>query len=314
MWALDQAGLDDGSDLAIGVARLRAGIAAAQGSDTPPDRALLASESHMADALAAGPLQHGASLYLTQSGELEASVLKEFTALGIREVWLLGGPDALAPAVETALQDAGIRTRRIAGRDRIETAAAIADVVAETVPTATTQRYVARAFGESGHEDRAWADALALGALAASTQTPVLLTDTDALSPATQEALAGVSDVTVIGGHQAVSAAVAAQIDALTVGKSTRVGGASRSLTAAAVRTQFARPDRVIVIDGQAAHAWQLGFVVAGLSADMHAPVVLTNGAEVPAETQRILKQVANHEVVCIGSAETCAAVTAHTK
>ena len=68
------------------------------------------------------------------------------------------------------------------------------------------------------------------------------------------------------------------------------------------------------MIDGQAAHAWQLGFVVAGLSADMHAPVVLTNGAEVPAETQRVLKQVANHEVVCIGSAATCAAVTAHTK
>lgn len=319
VWSPPSVAESDGSELAMAIAHLRKEAAKANASTAPTEartskRALLASERHVADALASGPLQAYASLYFTQPDALEANVLKELQAEGIDEVWILGGTKAIAPAVEDALVKAGIKTRRLAGVDRTETARVIAEMMEAEGLSNTDHRYLARAFGTPGHEDQAWADSLALGALAAKQQTPVLLTATDSLSPAVEAQIKGGRVVSIVGGDKAISSAVEAKVTAITGQTVTRVAGATRAQTAVAVHNRFKDPKKVIVIDGQAANSWQLGFSLAGLSTDLEAPIVLTNGETVPPETQAVLKHISTHQIMCLGSAKMCSAVLSYAK
>lgn len=313
-WVLGDHDLSQGSDISIGVARLREELrkAGLNGGKRGGSRiALLASEERMADALASGPLQQHAPLFLNASAMLEPAVLAEMDQEEIGEVWLLGGPEALAPNVEQALQDAGIRTRRIAGNDRIETAVEIAKAAPELGLPVQGERYLARAFGDNGVESRSWADSLAIGALAAKRGVPVLLTDTKELSKATGAALAPGMSVSLVGGPEAVAPVVAEQVSATTNLSTGRFGGPSRVETADAVRAQFDNAKRIIVIDGQRAEAWQAGFVVAGLASDINAPVMLAMGNDLPEVTKAAISQVGAANVVCIANEAVCANVKA---
>lgn len=308
-WALDHLNPEDGSDIAIGAVRMRA--AARQGNPgvAAPTIALLASETRMADALASGPLQSVAPLFLTQSDHLEPAVTRELRRQGIQTVWLLGGHTALAPEVETALQREGFNTRRLAGPTRIDTAIAIARQAAAQGVITTGQHYVARAFGDQGNETRAWADALALGALAAHRKTPILLTESARLSSAVQTFVKPGDHSTVIGGSAAVSDAVLTQLQARIGQPIARLAGRTRAQTATALISHYRQPKQVVVIDGQHAHAWQAGFALSGLAGELNAPILLTMGAVIPEETKAVLARTAATDVLCVGQSQVCAAV-----
>ena len=158
-WVLPALSDSAGSELSAGVNRLREAFAEDQvaPSSTKRSIALLANETKMADALASGVLQRDAALYLTNPDSLEPFVLSEFKAKGIKEVWLLGGPQALSPAIEQSLQAQGITTRRIAGSDRTQTAVEIAKAHQARSTQAAPHRFVARAYGDGGDETRSWA-------------------------------------------------------------------------------------------------------------------------------------------------------------
>lgn len=308
-WALDQAKPNDGSTIAIGAVRMRAAARQGVAGAPAPTVALLASEERMADALASGPLQGIAPLFLTQTDQLEPAVARELRRQGIHEVLLLGGPSALAPAVETALQREGFNTRRLAGPTRIDTAIAITNHAAAQGITPTGRHFVARAFGDQTSETRAWADALALGALAAHRRTPILLTESERLSPAVQAFVQPGDQATLIGGSAAVSDEVLTQLQARIGQPVARLAGRTRAQTAAALISQYQAPKRVVVIDGQHTHAWQAGFALAGLAGDLNAPIVLTMGEVIPDETKAVLANTSAKDVVCVGQAQVCAAV-----
>lgn len=320
VWKLSPSEVGDGSDISVGVNRLREAFKTMESTEgkaslmpTPAAKgalALLASEITMADALASGVLQKDAPLYLTDPAELEPTVLQELQRQKINEVWLLGGEKALQPKIVQTLEAAGIKTRRIAGADRTQTAVAIAKAKAELHPELPKTRFVARAFGDGEDETRSWADALALGGLAAHSQTPILLTATSTLSQGLDEQLAKGTPTTLIGGPAAISEQVQEQIKALTTTLPDRVAGVNRADTAGQIAKQFATAKRAIVIDGQGKNAWQLGFSLAGLSADLSAPILLTLGTKVPQETQQVLKDLSLDNVICMGEVEVCEAVT----
>src|SRR5205823_5349567 len=115
--------------------------------------------------------------------------------LKARTVYVLGGTGAISPAVETQLRNSGLTVRRIAGPDRLATAAAAADAVS---PEATSALLV-RAFGPG---TAAFADALGGGALAASSNRPILFSETGSLSAATKSYLQShpITSVTLVGG------------------------------------------------------------------------------------------------------------------
>lgn len=190
---------------------------------------VLARADAYADALAGGPLAAtlDAPVLLTGSGDLDAAAGEEITRLGATHAVLLGGVAALSEAVETGLHLLGVHEiERIAGANRFATAAAIAARVGGT------GAYLAE--GANADPARGWPDALAVSPLAAFERRPVLLTAGVGLPADTAAALAqlGTTDLTIVGGHAAVPAAVEAQAAGL-VARVDRVAGASRYDTAA---------------------------------------------------------------------------------
>lgn len=169
--------------------------------------AIVASGLGFADALAGAPLAAQASfpILLTAPGALPGAASDALDALGIRQVLLLGGPQAVSPAVEAAISAKGIAVRRIGGADRQETARLVADLAVDTLGWPGTHANVAR----GDH----FADALAGGWHAGVERGPILLTASPAaLGPHADAWLrsrsATVATIDVLGGTVAVSDAV----------------------------------------------------------------------------------------------------------
>ena len=202
---------------------------------------VLARADDYADALGAGPLAAllDAPLLLTDADSLDPAVAAEVTRLGADAAVLAGGTAALSAQVEQDLLAAGVQTRRIAGADRFDTAALMADEIVAAGGDGSRAYLV-----EGAHADpaRGWPDAVRAGALAARLGRPILLATHDQIPAATLDALArlGTTAVTVVGGEAAIpwrTLAMAADPDRDGVGQVAldRIAGASRYETSALV-------------------------------------------------------------------------------
>lgn len=191
--------------------------------------AVLAAAGDFPDALAGGPLaaRLGAPLLLTGPDELAAATRDALRDLGVSQVTLLGGPEAISPELEQQLAADGLSVRRVAGDGRLHTAAAIAQVMGAT----HTRVFLVSAFG--------FADALAAGAPGGLFGMPILLTTRDALPGPTRVALqaAAPEEVVLVGGEAVVGPEVADAVRQ-ALGEDTpvtRLAGADRYATARAV-------------------------------------------------------------------------------
>lgn len=209
----------------------RVATAVALSGEAFPDgapAAVLATASGYADALAAAALagRLEGPVLLTPPADLPDVVLDELARLGVEEVVLMGGPAALSRRAEsTAASVETVETvRRIAGDTRFETAAAAAEEVGGN------RAFLARGAGPA--DQAPWADALAVGAWAATQGIPVLLTEADVLPEETAAALDGRAEVIVVGGTAAVSEDVAQAVTAHAAAVR-RIGGSSRLVTSA---------------------------------------------------------------------------------
>ena len=264
-------------------------------ADGATDMALLGRDDLFADSLASGVAQGAldAPLLLTAPDALDPRTLAELQRLGVGTVLILGGDAAISPAVDQALQAAGLTTERVFGPTRIETAVAVAQ---RTFPV-VTQAVVARAYGGEDDPTQAFADTLATGAFSAATAVPVLYSDTDALAPTTRAFLesSDVEFVTIAGGTAAVSEAVEEEIrgileDKGATGDVTRLAGATRAGTAVAMAEGRGIPaaeaaDRVLLVEGRDPNAWAPGFAAAAQAGGGGAPLVLAENDSVPPET-----------------------------
>lgn len=179
--------------------------ASVAGWPTGADTVLVASGDGWPDSLAAAPLSGAldAPVLLTSSSQLVPSVAGEISRLSPERVILLGGENALSPTVATAAAGAAsIETSavtRIAGRDRYQTAALIAETVGADAGT------VMVVSGE------AYPDAVSASAYAAINSAPILLTRTRSLSDEVSSFLAAhsqeVTRAVVVGGPVVVSQA-----------------------------------------------------------------------------------------------------------
>jgi cell wall-associated protease len=160
---------------------------------------VLARFDNYVDALAAAPLaaKLGGPVLLTPSNALDARVEGEIRRLGATDAVLAGGTTALSSALESHLQSIGIRTDRAAGQSRYETAWRLGQRIGGGGTV-----YVVAASG--------FADAVAVSGLAASTGSPILLTDKDQIPGPTASAISDLhpTRVVVVGGPAVVSDAV----------------------------------------------------------------------------------------------------------
>jgi hypothetical protein len=182
--------------------RIETAIATSQDFFTENDAlaVVLARADQFADALAGTPLAVAkfGPLLLQPPGPLDQRVSAEIDRVLDEngEVHILGGPAALDPSLDAALQAKGYDVFRHAGNDRYETAVAIADAVSLTPSS------IMLTTGTN------FPDALAAGAAAAIRDGVVLLTAGTTMAPATaayRTAHSGV-DTYAIGGPAATAA------------------------------------------------------------------------------------------------------------
>jgi hypothetical protein len=167
---------------------------------------VLSRSDSFADALAGTPLAvaKNGPLLLTPPGGLDPGVQTEIQrALPPGSpVYLLGGSNALTPAIDTQLQSLGYTVVRYAGADRYHTATIIADQGLNNPPA------VLEATGLG------FADALAAGAAAANAHAAILLTADSAMPTATSTYLANHPGISrwAIGGPAAAADPAASPI------------------------------------------------------------------------------------------------------
>jgi N-acetylmuramoyl-L-alanine amidase len=195
-----------------------------------------------------------------------------------------------------------LAVRRLAGADRIATAAAVSQDLYPTAGTATGA-VLARAD--------TFADALAGAALAAHANGPVLLTDHDHLSAAAEAELRRAvlpgSVVYLLGGTDALADAVAAQVtnDGYL---SRRIAGADRAATAAAAGDQLDAPTTAIVANGSS-FADAVG--ASSPSAAKQLPVLLVNRDAVPGATTDFVRRHALTRLYLVGGTAAVSDATA---
>jgi hypothetical protein len=153
--------------------------------------------------------------------------------LGIKQVTIVGGPAAVDPSEDTALQSDGINAARIQGGNRDATAALVAQATGTFVGTYGTQGSTALLAADDAIH---YVDALSAGPLSWFAHLPILLTPTGTLAPETQTALTSLNihHVVILGGSAAVSDAVEAQITGMGL-TTERLAGGTRQQTAIAI-------------------------------------------------------------------------------
>jgi putative cell wall-binding protein len=132
--------------------------------------AIVASGANFADALSGGPIAYaqGFPVLLTPPDALGPDAHQGFRQLGIQRVLLLGGTGAVSQNVEDQIKSLSINVNRIAGDDRTDTAAKLADFAINNLGFSNT--HVNLANGATG------VDALAAGPHAGAERSPILLT------------------------------------------------------------------------------------------------------------------------------------------
>jgi putative cell wall-binding protein len=244
------------------------------------------------DALAAGPAaaQRRAPLLLVAPDEVPPATAAELERLSPARILLLGGPASVAISVEVALRRHAPDVVRLAGDTRYDTAAAVS---ANSFPEGAQTAYVA-----SGVD---FADALS-GAVAAGVhRAPLLLVEPGAVPHATHEELARLrpGSITVLGGHDAVSAEVEAQLAAYAPSV-TRWSGPDRHATAVAVSSAtFAPPTRTVFL--AAGSSFPDALSAGPVAALSPGPVLLVPPDCVPQAVDAEIERLAPERLVVLG-------------
>ncbi|WP_377887467.1 cell wall-binding repeat-containing protein [Alkalihalobacillus sp. R86527] len=199
-----------------------------------PDNVVLTTGANYADALAGAPLAYHleAPILLTMKDKLPNATEGELNFLEAKKVTIVGGTGVVSTDVEDYLkEELGLEVNRISGKDRYETAAAVAAELPET-DTAVV------AYGKN------FPDALSVASEAARNGMPILLTDTNHVPEATKKALQNYEKSYVVGGTGVISENVFKN----ELPEPTRLSGNDRYATSVAIANEFQNDKNFAVV------------------------------------------------------------------
>ncbi|MEE0248476.1 cell wall-binding repeat-containing protein [Peptacetobacter hiranonis] len=190
---------------------------------------ILVNDSAIPDALTATPLAYAknAPILLTAKGGLTKATANEIKRLGAKDVIMIGGDAVLPTKIENELKALNVKTDRVKGSTREETALAIA----KRLDGIKDISEIAVVNGTTG-----LADAVSVAAAAAEKGMPILLANPKSGLSAVEKFINSESIKTsfVIGGDEAVSDEAIAKLP----GKQ-RIEGSDRNDTNAKVIEKF---------------------------------------------------------------------------
>ncbi|WP_270180334.1 cell wall-binding repeat-containing protein [Alkalihalobacillus sp. CinArs1] len=223
------------------------------------ENVVLATGSDFPDALAGAPLAYmmDAPILLTGKTTLPAITETTLELLETTNVTIIGGKGVISQSIEDYLTDElGIEVNRISGKDRYETAAAIAK---ELPPSDTA----VVAYGKN------FPDALAMAPVAAQNWMPILLTEKDSIPAATSSALKNYKSSFVVGGTGVISSKVYDRLP-----DPERIKGKDRYATSLAIAKRFDLDNQFVNIATGASFADALTGSV--FAANLNEPLLLT--------------------------------------
>jgi putative cell wall-binding protein len=198
------------------------------------ETAVIARQRAFPDALAGSSLAGlaNAPVLLTDREMLSDPTASALEELGVSNVILLGGEQAIAPTVAAELEANGYNTSRRSGdlgEGRAGTAATIAREVNGNIGTLNGERVV---FVANGGQ---FPDALVAGPVAFANRNPIVLASQEGLPDPTAEALSAIAPdrAILLGGDAVLSEQVVNEINALGI-PTGRLAGRDRTDTAAA--------------------------------------------------------------------------------
>lgn len=210
--------------------------------------AFLAGATAFPDALAASypAAIYSSPILLTPKERLHEATREELLRLQVDRVDILGDTTVVSNAVQDELASLGIESNRLAGETRYETS-----LQANAVGGGENVGGPALVATGTG-----FADALAVGPLAAGLYWPIVLTTPDELHPAARESFGyGYNEAILVGGTAAIADRVGEQIEQICrsaqdpdrpdaqncVKVIGRIGGADRTQTAALFADELVR-------------------------------------------------------------------------
>ena len=235
------------------------------------DTVILASGKNNADALVSASFAnaHKAPILLTNKDITDESVLNEISRLKAKNIIIVGGSSSVSYKVEGEMRKKGYSVRRLAGNNRYETSAMIAQEVKDITK-------VSKAILINGSKE---ADALTVSGLATSQGLPVIMTRSGELEGNARAKFNGwnLDQVYVVGGTNSISDSVVNQVRAKT---KTRLSGQDRFKTALAIADEsYPSTKKVMFANGyNSIDALSAGAVTA--RAKM--PILLVNRTSIP--------------------------------
>jgi len=255
--------------------------------------AYIATGANFPDALAGSAASGGMGpILLVMRDSIPGATLNELRRLKPKHIVVLGGEGVVSMTVKVKLSAYG-KTTRQAGSDRYATAAEIS--AAHFDPGAPV------AYVATGAD---FPDALTGGPSAAELGGPILLTQKDKLPSATIGELRRLKpkSIVVLGGTGVVSAAVAKALRGHTSGKVSRLAGAHRYSTGAAIsKAAFDPGVAVVYVATGADFPDALAGGAAGGLRD--GPVLLVSGSTIPEATMAELTRLKPKKVIVLGGA-----------
>ncbi len=164
--------------------------------------AVIVNGENFPDALSAAPLakKYNAPLFLTFPTNIDFTITNEFDRLGVKKVFIIGGPAVVSTLVEDSLKSKGISYERIYGADRYLTSIEVANKIG-------TSNGVVVTTGDD------FADALSVAPVAGKLQMPILLAQQDVLDSIQKKFISDntISKTYVLGGTDIISDNVASK-------------------------------------------------------------------------------------------------------
>lgn len=193
------------------------------------NRIVLVSGESFQDALSASSLTLSSGpVLLTNKDFLPEVVKDEILRLEPENIYILGGSNTISNETEGEVKKLGFETERIAGVDRYETSALVAEKTGKTG--------LMLASGES------FADALPASSVAAITKSNILLTQKDSLHTATKDFIESIKesdDLNVAGGNSTISDNIVKEVEDIYGVKAKRLFASNRYGTSVSIANYY---------------------------------------------------------------------------
>ena len=213
---------------------------------------------------------------------------------------LVGGESVLSSSLVKELEDMGFYVKRFGGSNREATSLAVAKEIVDTTKN-TNDAFVVGGNGE--------ADAMAISAVAAKDETPIIVSSVHGLSESALSYLnekSAKGDVTIVGGTSVVSESEEEAInESLTLNKASRIAGENRFETNAKIIKEYYKsfPTNtgaeavVLVKDGVAKKSDLVdALAAANYASENNAPIVLATSSLNAAQKNALLNMDITNE------------------